>query len=99
MTDVKAKSKVFKVTCTEGPWQTAPNMDPARRRGAQKWRSTVATVEWLLSQLAGDRQFQLYSFNTSAWPLLKDSAGKWLAASDAASSMAMTMPKRASRRA
>ena len=59
------------------------NMDPARRRGAQKWRSTVATVEWLLSQLAGDRQFQLYSFNTSAWPLLKDSAGKWLAASDA----------------
>src|SRR5262249_16306702 len=24
------------------------NMDPARRRAAQKWRSTVATVEWLL---------------------------------------------------
>jgi len=59
------------------------NMDPARRRAAQKWRSTVATVEWLLSQLAGDRQFQLYSFNTTAWPLLKDSGGKWLAASDA----------------
>ena len=59
------------------------NMDPARRRAAQKWRSTVATVEWLMSQLAGDRQFQVYSFNTTAWPLLKDSAGKWLAASDA----------------
>ena len=59
------------------------NMDPARRRAAQKWRSTVATVEWLLSQLAGDRQFQIYSFNTTAWPLLKNSAGKWLAASDA----------------
>jgi hypothetical protein len=59
------------------------NMDPARRRAAQKWRSTVATVEWLMSQLAGDRQFQLYSFNTTAWPLLKDSGGKWLAASDA----------------
>jgi hypothetical protein len=59
------------------------NMDPARRRGAQKWRSTVATVEWLLSQLAGERQFQIYSFNTTAWPLLKDSAGKWLQASDA----------------
>ena len=59
------------------------NMDPARRRAAEKWRSTVATVEWLLSQLAGERQFQLYSFNTTAWPLLKDSAGKWLAASDA----------------
>jgi hypothetical protein len=59
------------------------NMDPARRRAAQKWRSAVATVEWLMSQLAGDRQFQLYSFNTTAWPLLKDSGGKWLAASDA----------------
>jgi len=59
------------------------NMDPARRRAAQKWRSTVATVEWLLSQLAGERQFQVYSFNTTAWPLVKDSAGKWLAANDA----------------
>ena len=59
------------------------NMDPARRRAAGKWRTTVATVEWLVSQLAGERQFQLYSFNTSAWPLLKDSAGKWLQASDA----------------
>ena len=59
------------------------NMDPARRRAAEKWRSTVATVEWLMSQLAGDRQFQIYAFNTTAWPLLKSSAGKWLACSDA----------------
>ena len=59
------------------------NMAPARRRAAGKWRSTVATVEWLVSQLAGDRQFQIYSFNTTAWPLLGGSAGKWLQASDA----------------
>jgi hypothetical protein len=37
------------------------NMAPERRRGAEKWRGTVATVEWLMSQLAGDRQFQIYS--------------------------------------
>ena len=60
------------------------NMAPERRRAAAKWRGTVATVEWLVSQLAADRQFQIYSFNTTAWPLLNGSAGKWLQASDAA---------------
>jgi hypothetical protein len=59
------------------------NMAPERRRAAEKWRSTVATVEWLMSQLSGDRQFQIYSFNTTAWPLLTGSAGKWLKTSDA----------------
>jgi hypothetical protein len=41
-------------------------------------------VEWLMSQLASDRQFQLYSFNTTAWPLMNGSGGKWLQASDGA---------------
>jgi hypothetical protein len=59
------------------------NMAPERRRAAQKWRNTVATVEWLMSQLAGDRQFQIYSFNTTAWPLVTGSAGKWLQTADA----------------
>ena len=59
------------------------NMPPERRRAADKWRATVATVEWLMSQLPGDRQFQLYSFNTTAWPLMSCTAGKWLQASDA----------------
>ena len=59
------------------------NMAPERRRAAEKWRATVATVEWLVSQLAGDRQFQIYSFNTTAWPLVNGSAGKWLQTSDA----------------
>ena len=59
------------------------NMAPERRRAAEKWRGTVATVEWLMSQLAADRQFQIYSFNTTAWPLVKGSAGKWLQTTDA----------------
>jgi hypothetical protein len=59
------------------------NMAPERRRAAQKWRSTVATVEWLMSQLAGERQFQIYSFNTTAWPLVNGSVGKWLQTADA----------------
>ena len=61
------------------------NMAPEMRRAAGKWRGAVATVEWLVSQLAGDRQFQIYSFNTTAWPLLNGSAGKWLQANDATS--------------
>ncbi len=30
------------------------NMAPERRRAAEKWRGTVATVEWLMSQLSGE---------------------------------------------
>jgi hypothetical protein len=60
------------------------NMAPEKRRAAEKWKATVATVEWLMSQLASDRQFQLYSFNTTAWPLMNGSGGKWLQASDGA---------------
>jgi hypothetical protein len=59
------------------------NMAPERRRAAQKWRGTVSTVEWLMSQLGGNRQFQIYSFNTTAWPLVSGSAGKWLQTADA----------------
>ena len=59
------------------------NMAPERRRAALKWRGTVSTVEWLMSQMAGERQFQIYSFNTTAWPLVSGSAGKWLRTTDA----------------
>jgi hypothetical protein len=59
------------------------NMSADSRRAARKWRTAVATVEWLISQLAADAQFQLYAFNTTAWPLVKNSGGKWLQTSDA----------------
>jgi hypothetical protein len=59
------------------------NMAPERRRAAEKWRGTVATVEWLMSQLSGSRQFQIYSFNTTASPLVSGSTGKWLQTADA----------------
>jgi len=59
------------------------NMAPERRRAAQKWRGAVATVEWLLSQLPDNAQYQTYAFNTKAWPLLSGSSGKWLGTSDA----------------
>jgi hypothetical protein len=60
------------------------NMAEVRRMAAPKWRRAVATVDWITSQLPGKAQFQVYAFNTQARPLVTGSAGKWLAANDAA---------------
>jgi hypothetical protein len=60
------------------------NMPEVRRMAAGKWRRTVATVDWLTSQIPAKSKFQVYGFNTQARPLVPDSAGKWLAADDAA---------------
>jgi len=60
------------------------NMPEVRRMAAAKWRRTVATVDWITSQLPGKSQFQVYAFNTQARALVPGSAGKWLAANDAA---------------
>jgi hypothetical protein len=59
------------------------NMPDVRRMAAEKWRRTVATVDWLTAQLPGKSQFQVYAFNTQARPLVPDSAGRWLAGDDA----------------
>jgi len=60
------------------------NMPEVRRMAAPKWRRAVATVDWITSQLPTRSQFQAYAFNTQARPLVAGSAGKWLAANDAA---------------
>lgn len=51
---------------------------------ADKWQQTVATVDWLLSQLPPDAQFQLYAFNESARAVVDGTEGRWLDAGDAA---------------
>jgi von Willebrand factor type A domain len=58
------------------------NMDAASKRNASKWKRTLATSEWLASQLPATAHFQLYSFNTTANAALSGSAGKWLKASN-----------------
>ncbi len=54
------------------------NMDSAQKRNAPKWRRTLATAEWLLSNLPSSASFQLYVFNTQARAALPGSDGKWL---------------------
>lgn len=59
------------------------NMPEVRRMSADKWRRTVATVDWLTSQLPAKAQFQVYAFNTQARALVPGSAGRWLGGDDA----------------
>jgi Mg-chelatase subunit ChlD len=59
------------------------NMPESRRLLSQKWRRTVATVDWLTAQISARSKFQVLAFNTRAWPLSKDGAIKWLDGSDA----------------
>jgi Mg-chelatase subunit ChlD len=59
------------------------NMPESRRLLSQKWRRTVATVDWLTAQIPARSKFQVLAFNTRAWPLSKDGAIKWLDGSDA----------------
>jgi Mg-chelatase subunit ChlD len=57
------------------------NMGDAQKRSAPKWRRALLTTQWLLSNLPATAQFQLFLFNTSARPAIKDSQGRWLAVS------------------
>lgn len=59
------------------------NADDAQKRAAAKWRRALDTVNWLATQIPPASQYQIYAFNTTARPLLPDSAGKWLGAGDA----------------
>jgi hypothetical protein len=54
------------------------NLSTAEKLKSPKWQQAVATVNWLASQLPPTSQFQIYTFNETAAPLLKDSQGTWL---------------------
>ena len=57
------------------------NLDAASRIGAPKWKRTLSTADWLISNLPVTAQFQLYSFNTSARAAVAGTDGTWLKAS------------------
>jgi hypothetical protein len=59
------------------------NMPESRRLRSEKWRRTVATVDWLTAQIPPKSKFQVLAFNVKAWPIVPDSAGRWLDGSDA----------------
>jgi hypothetical protein len=54
------------------------NLNDKEKLNSTKWRQVVATVNWLATQLPQTSQFQIYTFNETAAPLLKGSLGTWL---------------------
>lgn len=57
------------------------NMPFERKVAAPKWRRVMETVDWLSAQIPENSQFQIYLFNTRAWPLVEGTEGEWLSAS------------------
>jgi hypothetical protein len=58
------------------------NLNVKEKLKSPKWRQTVATVDWLTTQLPPTSQFQVYTFNETAGPLLAGSDGAWLNAGE-----------------
>lgn len=59
------------------------NLPDERKLQAGKWRQTVDTVDWLLTQLPPTSRFQVVVFNDSAAPVLEGTDGQWLDGGDA----------------
>lgn len=58
------------------------NLPDANKLRSLKWRQAVASVDWLSAQFPPDSQFQIYTFNTEARPVLKGSENIWLDVGD-----------------
>jgi len=61
------------------------HLPPEDRLRAGKWQQAVKAVDWLTAQLPREAQFQVYLFDTRAWPAIAGTDGKWLEAKDRAS--------------
>lgn len=60
------------------------NMSASVQRNTAKWRRALRTVEWLVAQLPGTSQYQIYTFNTVASAAHPGTDGRWQRADDSA---------------
>jgi hypothetical protein len=58
------------------------NMDDKTKRASPKWQRALSTAEWLVANLPADSSLQVYGFNTEAAPVLSETAGQWIRATD-----------------
>ena len=58
------------------------NMSTEIKLRSLKWRQAVASVDWLSAQFPATSKVQIYTFNTTAKPVLKGSDGVWLEVGD-----------------
>lgn len=61
------------------------NLSDRDKLKSAKWHQAVATVDWLTARLPPASRFQVYMFNETARPLIKESRDLWLDAGDAES--------------
>jgi hypothetical protein len=54
------------------------NMADDKKLRSEKWRQAVSIADWISTQIPTTAQFQIYTFNTHAEPLVDGSAGQWL---------------------
>lgn len=54
------------------------NLPDEQKKRAEKWNKALLTVDWLSTQIDRGSEFQIYFFNTEAWPALEDTRGQWL---------------------
>jgi len=59
------------------------NMSVERKLRSEKWQQAIGTIDWISAQLPAESKYQVYAFNTSAWPLVEGSEGRWLEAKNA----------------
>lgn len=57
-------------------------MSDEAKRSAPKWRQVVDTVDWLTAQIQPGTDVQIIAFNTEAWAVLPDTAGRWIDTED-----------------
>lgn len=60
------------------------NMSPQAQRRAPKWQRAVSIVDWVTAQLPVSSQYQIYTYNQQASPVLAGSEGEWLEVADGA---------------
>jgi hypothetical protein len=58
------------------------NMSDASKRNAPKWRQALKMVEWLSARFPITSQYQIYTFNTKAQPVIANTKGQWLQVSN-----------------
>jgi hypothetical protein len=58
------------------------NLPEKEKLKSPKWQQTVATLDWLTTQLPATSKYQVYTFNETAAPLNAETAGIWLNAGD-----------------
>ena len=54
------------------------NLSDKEKLKSEKWLQTVATIDWLTTQFPQTGQFQVYTFNEVAEPVVAGTAGTWL---------------------